>query len=250
MSRSVLAMEYVAAVGTFILAVLGAVIAIDSFRGRKRICWLTTIVVVGLVSLVAAILAIHWGRQEKTELELNQNESILEPGNLPTPRNPCGQLAMAESSLLVFLGPTATFYNDFPHTIISMGNDDILALDRDEATGNVVVSVLRIYDETGTLAARIYLSKNVNRVHYTPPARMERPDTSTFVVYDSHDHQVLNLKFLNRQALSIQGIFRHPGTPSILMTPDHLVLGGVEPGNGCIHGGNMSINNGAIRVNP
>lgn len=50
--------EYLAAAGAIILAVLGAIVAIDAFSGKKRWIWFGAFIGVGLVTLIFAFQSI------------------------------------------------------------------------------------------------------------------------------------------------------------------------------------------------
>ena len=108
-----------------------------------------------------------------------------------------------------------------PHTVVEMGSDKMLVIDRDKAGNTLVVAVLKVFDDGNNIIARI----DKDGLWMANATRIKRLDPSTLVVFDHGDIEVLRIAFLNPKALSITGVFRHAGLRTVSITPEYLDIG-------------------------
>jgi hypothetical protein len=136
-------------------------------------------------------------------IDLTKNEDVLIPANLPMPEHLPPDVP--PNALVVFWGSNISWNTRLPHTVLEMADDPMIVIDKKPGTDNLVVTVLRVFDDRDDIIARIdedgFWVKNTTR--------KKRPDPSTLVVYDHSDTEVLRIQFLNSRAISIEGIFRH-----------------------------------------
>ena len=151
--------------------------------------------------------------------ELSRYSGVLVPANDSTPSNPCG--TVPRGALLVILGERAAWTRQFPTTVLRIGNDDILVLDRD-GKGNIVITT-DIYDGDNIVAS-------IDRNNFTVTSdafTKERNDLSSLAVtLRRKKEKVLDVRYLNPSTIRILGIFRHPGQPELKVTPENLVFNG------------------------
>jgi hypothetical protein len=171
--------------------------------------------IVGAVVIPVIVLALRW-----VDLREAQNSTKLAAGNLPTPAVP-PQARVPQDALMLFLGSTVAWATKMPHTVVEMGSDKMLVLDKDKAGDKLVLRVLKIFDENNKIIARI----DDDGFWMASSTRIKRPDPGTLVVLDHGNTEVLRIAFLNPKALSITGIFRHAGQRTVSITPEYLDIG-------------------------
>jgi hypothetical protein len=141
-------------------------------------------------------------------MELIKNEVFLFPDTLPTPPLPCKP---DDNDLILIYGSNAMWASRFPRIVLIMGHEPMIILNKNER-GELRIDLLRIFDNRGNIIARI----DEDGFWIDLSSRKKRPNRSTLVVYDHNDSEVLRVHFLNRQTVSISGIFRKPGSNIIL----------------------------------
>ena len=125
-----------------------------------------------------------------------------------------------DGALSILIGSNLSWSTRFPHTVLEMGDEQMLVVDKDDKR-NLKVSVLRIFDDRDDIIARI----DNDGFWVQNTLRKKRPDPSTLIVYDHNDIQVLKLQYLNEKAISIQGTFRHAKIrPSYLIVTSDAVI--------------------------
>ena len=154
---------------------------------------------VGLVCLTLFLIIKH----ENLQKELAKNEGILTPSNLPRPSTSC---PMNDGDFAVFAGGGAAVSPQTPAVFLMIAGEEVIAADRLD-NGSIRLKTIRLYDDQNEIIARV--SDNTLWVH--PSARRVRPDLHTLVVYDRRDIEVLALRFLNPNSVSISGTFRRNG---------------------------------------
>ena len=103
------------------------------------------------------------------------------------------------------------------------GGEKIIELDR-TSRGELLLSTLKIFDDRNDIIARVDADDGFWVANST---RTKRPDKSTLVVFDHNDAEVLRLVFLNKNTLSVTGVFRHRHVARpVIITPDALNLAG------------------------
>ena len=81
----------------------------------------------------------------------------------------------------------------------------MIVIDKEPKTNNVVVTLLKVFDDRNDIIARI----DQDGFWVQNALRRKRPDPSTLIVYDHSDTEVLRLRLLNSNTIYIQGTFRH-----------------------------------------
>ena len=157
----------------------------------------------------------------------NSNEGVLVPDNLPTPQLPPAvamfNTSIPANALKVFFGSNMSWSETMPHTILKMGNDPMIQIDRLEKANQLIVTVLRIFDDRDNIIARI----DKDGFWVENNTRNKRPDPHTLVVFDHLDNEVLRIHFVNTTAIVITGTFRHPGMRNVVtITPTEFRNGG------------------------
>lgn len=178
--------------------------------------------------------------------ELGKYEGTLVPGTGTAPTMPSTE-NLSSGAVAVIYGKNVSINSVFPHTLLRMGNDDIIVIDRDKKSGNIKVLSLRVFDDQYDIIARIdesdFWVKNTNRA--------KRPDEHTLIVYDHNDEQVLKIELLNPQTLEIQGIFRSPKLKSRYATitaTEFRILPTIGPISGGLLISGSSTSNSAIDI--
>ena len=134
-----------------------------------------------------------------------KTSGLLSPGNEPTPENPCGSI-MPAGGTLVLLGNSASFATTFPSTIIKIGNDETLGMEKIE--GRIAISAT-LYSSDGRIVAQ--LDKNQFFINPNNFFRKEiSSDGHSLVVFDQTGVEVLNVKFINPTTVAFLGVIRHP----------------------------------------
>jgi hypothetical protein len=59
-----------------------------------------------------------------------------------------------------------------------------------------------------------------------PTSHVERPSRSNLIVFDERGTKVLDVQFLNPQAVKITGLLRYPGIDPVVITEKYLGTGG------------------------
>ena len=152
---------------------------------------------------------------KSNEIDLSKNEGILYPANETTPAIPakCAEM-IPKDALVIFYGDNISFTQKRFQNIIRLGGEVLLQIDREQSTGAIYISVLRVFDDRNDIIAKIdsdgFCVRNTSQ--------KKRPDESTLVVYDHNDYEVLNIRLLNKNAIRLTGIFRRPRLPPIVIS--------------------------------
>jgi hypothetical protein len=143
----------------------------------------------------------------------------LVPGHDPTPDNICGK--GSNDSVLVFLGKeeshNAVLVSQFPHTVLAIGLPGInptpvLRLER-STNGELIVD-LDIRSHDGKIITR--LDKDGFVVNGNNVLKMNKdPRGHYLVVIDQYGKEALNIKYINRGAISVRGVLDFPDRPPV-----------------------------------
>src|ERR1017187_4952020 len=102
--------------------------------------------------------------------------AVLRPRNDPMPAHPLIGRA-PENAFLVFLGTLMSWATKMPHTVLMMGGDTMIAIDREKDSDRLILTALRIFDDRNNIIASVdrdgFWVKNTTR--------SKRPDPSTLV---------------------------------------------------------------------
>lgn len=158
----------------------------------------------------------------------NQTSGILAPDNKPLPPDlPCKDQIPA-GDLILLLGNSVSFTNTFPHTVIEIGNQPLLVVNKQR---NSMTISARFFSDDGRIVAELKDNKFfVNPNNYF---RMERPNKHTLIVYDQQDNQTLNVEFLNPSTIKLLCRFYLPNRPTIIINEDFLNFGWGIISNSC-----------------
>jgi hypothetical protein len=171
---------------------------------------------IGMVTIAALVWVLSW---------LNYREAltstILTPGNQPTPIHPLVR-GLPDNALLVLLGSNLAWATKMPHTVLMMGGEPIITIDRRRGSNQLVVTVLRIFDDRNNIIARI----DEDGFWVENSTRRKRPNPGVLQIFDHTDAEVLRIEFLNPTTISVTGIFRHSGSATTVITPSKVSIGG------------------------
>ena len=164
---------------------------------------------------------------------LPRNEGRLNPANEPLHYGDC---EIPKGALIVDFGSNITASTASPATILTISGVPVLQVERENNI--LLITILRIFDDRENIIVRL----DKNGFWIEPNTRFEHPDRSTLVVYDHLDNQVLKLRFNNANAITVRGIFRVPGHPTVMAMDDKTVFpGGGAFSHSCLEGGAAAI---------
>ena len=89
------------------------------------------------------------------------------------------------------------------------------------------------FNDVGGAVAR--LERNTFEAIHSA-SHVERPSASNLTVYDDRNTKVLDVQFLNPQAIKITGILRYPGVDPIIISEKYLGTGGAISPPACRSG--------------
>jgi len=212
---------------TLCLTLAGAVIVL-AVAGHDEVPWKHRLAVCAVVFVadLGALLSLY--RVQKAE-ELRQEVAPLVAAALPEPVS--SNCPIARDSVGLYLGNRISVITEFPHVVFRAHGEDVLRIDRQAS--DLVIS-FRVFNESGTLVAR--LDRNTFTAANSG-ARVERPDASSLTVFDDQDTKVLDVQFLNPQALKMTGILRYPGADPIVISEKYSGQGGAIFPPACSTGG-------------
>lgn len=160
--------------------------------------------------LISAVFAIAiWATYETNYLiELRRLGGILKPASDPTPAICKGLVGKNEVLLIYGSHGNGAVVQEFPHVVLrSLSMGDVISLDRLQ-DGSIAV-LMDVKDPDGKVIAR--LDRNGFIVNANKVLSMDRPDKSTLIVTDEYGMKTLNIRYLNSQAIKIEGAFHYPG---------------------------------------
>jgi hypothetical protein len=157
-----------------------------------------TFKIAAVALIVAGFVAWHYLPAPQPALQ-----GWLSPGDEPTPPNACDRLP--GKALLVICGNSAAWGTRFPQTIIKIGDERLLTMDK--VKGRVAISG-KFFSVDGRIVAEL---KN-NRFYVNPNNyfRIERPDSHSLTVIDQQDETVLSVRYLNPHTIRFSGVVRGP----------------------------------------
>jgi hypothetical protein len=159
------------------------------------------------------------GKQEelyKHEEQLARSLSgHLIPAGDKTPYNGCltGQVGQTDlpasdrDTVVVFAAGQSFFVRDFPNIVLQIGGANIIILERAADKSISVTMDLRSADET--VIAR--LNRDGWVVNRNKILAVLTPDASTLIIVDDFGLEVLNIHYLNTQAIRISGKVNYKG---------------------------------------
>lgn len=156
----------------------------------------------------------------------------LAPANDPMPDNQCAKEIVDGGGTVVFLGNVAAgSAHIFPQPILSVNERNKLTMYQN-AQGEIAIST-DIFDEHDDVVVSIEknkftISNDVFQVEY--------PDHSTLnVIIKHHKEKVLDIRFLNKNAIRIYGHFHYPDAPDIIADETGIHRRPMNITGGCLH---------------
>jgi len=213
---------------TLCLTLAGAVIVL-AIAGHDEVAWKRRLAVCTVVFAADLGALLYLYRVEKAE-ELRQQVAPLVAAALPEPVS--SNCPIPRNAVGLYLGNRISVISEFPHVVFRAHGDDVLRIDR-QAT-DLVIS-FRVFNDSGTLVAR--LDRNTFTATNSA-SHVERPDPSNLIVFDDQDTKILDVQFLNPQALKMTGILRYPGVDPIVISEKYSGQGGAISPPACNAGGN------------
>ena len=132
----------------------------------------------------------------------------LVPASDPMPENQCSPLE--KDQVMMFLGDkSAHAVTTFPHTILRIAGKDVVSIDR-SLTGALTI-LLEIRGEDSRIIAR--LNKGGFVINRNNELQITRPDKSSLIIEDQYGVEVLNVRYLNRQAFRLTAFLHYLGKP-------------------------------------
>jgi hypothetical protein len=202
---------------TVCLCLAGAVI-VYAIAGHDELTWHQRVGVC-MLATGADVAVLAYLYRVNLATELKEQAAPLIAATLPRPVS--SNCPIPKGAVAIYLGNTVSVITEFPHVVLRVGQEDVLALDRD-ASGGLLIS-FTAFDDGGSAVGR--LKRNVFTA-INSASHVERPSASNLIVFDDRDTKVLDVQFLNPQAIKIMGILRHPGVDPIVITEKYLGIGG------------------------
>lgn len=137
---------------------------------------------------------------------LTQLKGRLMPASDPTPPNSC---AVAKGEVIVFVGlnGNAVKVRKFPHVILALRSvGPALSVDRDKDESVDILMDVKSTD--GKIIAR--LNRDGFVINQNNFLEMKRPDKHSLIVVDQYGTEVLNVRYLNRQAIKLTALLNYP----------------------------------------
>jgi hypothetical protein len=153
----------------------------------------------------------------------------ITPDNITMPDNIC-----SFKGFIIMMGSVVDRITHFPTDVISIGNDEngipfqMLQIDREG--DNISISILRIFSDKEAITT-IHSDKIWENSHF----RVERPTPHRLMAYNEQDEMVLDLNFLNKTTLTIEGKFKRNGR-EVDISKEKISYGHSSAGHMCING--------------
>jgi hypothetical protein len=199
----------------FLVAIITVVIAALSGTMTVKAA-ATTIAAVGTLFLwIAWWAVIRYSPRPETEFS-----GLLEPANDPTPPLPRNCKKESPNAIGIFYGNSVAFTSQNQIAIVQIAGEQLLRVER--TSGGLSINA-QIFSEDGRIVATIENNEfSINPNNYF---RRVRPDRSTLLVYDQHNLQVLNIRYLNSNWIQVLGVFRLANHMPVTIREDVTIIG-------------------------
>lgn len=164
-----------------------------------------------------------------------KNATHLFPGDAPDPVVATCK-SVPEGAFKTFLGSNESWSTSFPHTILQMGHQNMLVIDRSKS-GSIQIKTIEIFDKDGISIA----SFHDNNIWSSPIIRSEKKDKSTYVVYGKTSDKIMEIRLINKESLVVTGLFFKPGVAPVLATESDLYVGSNRISNSCLGGASVDL---------
>lgn len=158
-------------------------------------------------------------------IDRSKNEGVLKASNLPGPDLSSIPHLNSVRHFVVYYGSNAAVNLGVKSKIavLEMGGQTIIEFTLDDTSTKIILTTLRLFDEQNKIMARI----DENGFWVRPDTRKKWPDDSTLIVYNSADQQVLRLQFVNKNVITVGGIFHAPNSRPVVITEQEMkIIGG------------------------
>lgn len=170
--------------------------ALIAFKKAQRNFWASNLA--GSATLIALLVfCLIWTHSAQVEYELSLMSGSLLPANDPDPPNDVCDANKDE--VAVFMGDKGFKTAQFPQTVIRIGDDPVISIDR-TPDGAVSLSV-DVRDRSRKIIVRIH--NNVFEINQNNYLSMKRKDRSSLVVNDQYGTEVLSARFLNSRSFRL-----------------------------------------------
>lgn len=173
---------------------------------------------VGALILAADLAALFYLYRVNTVRELKEQVAPLIAAALPQPVS--SNCPIPKNAVALYLGNRVSVITEFPHVVFRAHGDETLRIDR---VSSDLLITFRLFNDSGALVAS--LARNTFTTTNSV-AHVERPDVSHLLVFDDRGTQVLDVEFLNPQAIKLTGILRYPGVDPIIIGEKYSGKGG------------------------
>lgn len=131
----------------------------------------------------------------------------LLPSNEATPPNYCNEVING-SGILILMGFVTSYVDQFPHTVLMVDDTPRLVVHK-ESDGTIWLS-LDIFGADGKIIAS--LDEDGFTVRPGSYFKMTRKDKSSLRIVDEYNEEVLNVRYVNPQAIWFNALLRYPGS--------------------------------------
>lgn len=166
---------------------------------------------VPLLMILAFLSSLKLASNIKLARELSLLHGALIPANDPDPPNLCN---LVDDELGLYFGNMQVKASRFPLTVIKIADKPAVVMDRNP--DHSLNLSLDVRSKDGRIIAR--LDRNVLTVNQNNYLSMERKDLSSLSVTDQEGRQVLNARYLNRQAFKLSAYLISDGRTVDLST--------------------------------
>lgn len=196
---------------------LAAGVIVLTVAGHEELAWNQRVAICSLVIVLDFVAIVCLYRVNLAE-ELRQQVAPLVAAALPPPVS--SNCPIPRGAVALYLGNTVSVITAFPHVVFRVHGEDVFVLDRNSS--GLLIS-FTAFDDQGSVVGRL----EGNAFAATNPAsHVERPSASNVIVFDDRNSKVLDVQFLNPQAIKVTGILRYPKVEPIVISEKYLGIGG------------------------
>ncbi len=211
---------------TICLCFAGAVV-VFAIASHNELSWQRRVAISALATVVDVVMLAYLYKVNLAK-ELKEQAAPLVAATLPQPVS--SNCPIPSGAVALYLGNTVSVITEFPHVVFRAGGEDVFVIERDSA--GLLIS-FRVFDDGGNMVAR--LERNVF-IAINAASHVERPSRSNLIVFDDRDTKVLDVQFLNPQAVKVTGILRYRGADPIVISEKYLGRGGAIVAPACRSG--------------
>jgi hypothetical protein len=166
-------------------------------------------VLAALVIVCVFSPVVYWIRGTQIDKELESLSGWLYPAN-EVVAVPCPKDMISPNDVIVLMGREGYVGAVFPVTLLAIGCDKVISLDRD-VNGRIALT-LTVLDREGKVVVDLERGHfDVNKNNYFKIDR--KGSRSTLAVVDQYKQEVLYLHFANKNVLLARALLHYRGTP-------------------------------------